>query len=524
MKNIAVILAAGSGKRMGSEQPKQFLKLLGRPILAYSIEAFERNGSIDDIIVVGNQEFMDETREVANAVGAKKLRAVIPGGAERSDSTLAAINYVNSFSPAEMRGETVNLLFHDAARPLVGDEILARVCERLKEDEAVSVCLPTPDTIVEAEGAQMTGTLERSRLRRMQTPQAFRLHIIAEAYRRAKADPDFRATDDCGVVLKYVPEAKISLVEGDEANMKLTTPHDLPLLEKILKERKSGKSGLSGISGEPGDSEDSGTSENRYLAAYRKRQLRPLQLKMLEMLTIVGDILTNNGIRWWLQGGTLLGAVRHGGFIPWDDDMDIDVLKEDVPKMLEVLRRELPAEYEVPEPPRHTPIYKVRLSDSFFVEYADDFALPYNKGIYIDIFPQGPAPTVSRKFARVVARGYCKANSILGRQHYYSLRSFAEFFWFGARRAIFGLMWRIACAVKPKDRYLAQDLWNNGWGLLHERDRIFPLTTVEFEGRSFPAPADSDFYLREDFGDYMKLPPEDQRHGHAVYWALSLSE
>ncbi len=521
MKNIAVILAAGSGKRMGAERPKQFLQLLGRPILAYSIEAFQKNTHIDDIIIVGNPEFMDETRHTAEAVGATKLRAVIPGGVERTDSTLAAIDYVNSFSPQQLRGETLNMLFHDAARPLISDELITRICTQLIAEEAVSVCLPTPDTIIEADGEQMTGTLERSRLRRMQTPQAFRLHVIAEAYRRAKADPDFRATDDCGVVLKYMPETKIFLVDGDEANLKLTTPQDLQLLERVLKLKKTKSSEKSEVSGNPENLEN---SENQYLAAYRQRQLRPLQLKMLEMLTLVGDILTRNGIRWWLQGGTLLGAVRHGGFIPWDDDMDIDVLKEDVPRMLEVLRQELPPQYEVPEPPRHTPIYKVRLSDSFFVEYADDFSLPYNKGIYIDIFPQGPAPSVSRKFARIVARGYCKANSILGRQHYYSLRSFAEFFWFGARRAIFGAMWRIACLVKPKDRYLAQDLRNNGWGLLHERNRIFPLSTVEFEGHTFPAPADPDFYLREDFGDYMKLPPEDQRHGHAVYWALSLSD
>ncbi|MBR1593148.1 MAG: 2-C-methyl-D-erythritol 4-phosphate cytidylyltransferase [Alloprevotella sp.] len=510
MKHIAVILAAGSGKRMGAETPKQFLPLAGKPMLAYSIEAFQENRHVDEIIIVANQEFMEETRQVAERAGADKLRSVIPGGAERSDSTLAAINYINSFSSPQLLRETVNLLFHDAARPLVTDDIISRVCEELAESEAVSVCLPTPDTIVEAEGTRMTGTLERSRLRRMQTPQAFRLHVIAEAYRRAKADPDFHATDDCGVVLKYMPETAISLVNGDEANLKLTTPQDMPMLEKILKERKPGA---------PVNPERPGFD---YLSDYRARMLRPLQLKMLEMLKLVGDILDRNGVRWWLQGGTLLGAVRHGGFIPWDDDMDIDVLKEDVPRMVEALRRELPPEYELPDPPRRTPIYKVRLSDSFFVEYADDFSLPYNKGIYIDIFPQGPAPTVSRKFARIVARGYCKANSILGRQHYYSLRAFAEFFWFGARRAVFGTLWKMACLLRPYDRYLAQDIQNNGLGLLHERDRIFPLSTVRFEDTEFPAPADPDFYLREDFGDYMQLPPEDQRHGHAVYYSLSL--
>ena len=144
MKNIAVILAAGSGKRMGAERPKQFLQLLGRPILAYSIEAFQKNTHIDDIIIVGNPEFMDETRQTAEAVGATKLRAVIPGGVERTDSTLAAIDYVNSFSPQQLRGETLNMLFHDAARPLISDELITRICTQLIAEEAVSVCKRCP--------------------------------------------------------------------------------------------------------------------------------------------------------------------------------------------------------------------------------------------------------------------------------------------------------------------------------------------------------------------------------------------
>lgn len=501
MKHIAVILAAGSGRRMGTETPKQFLMLSGKPVLAHSLDAFEQNAHICQILVVTHPDYMEHTKCIVRDGGWKKVCHVIAGGAERTDSSLAAIRAVSKQASAE-GDEAYTLLLHDAARPFVSQDIISRVCTALETASAVNVCISSSDTILQtdAEGLRMTSVPPRNMLRRVQTPQGFRLEVIAEAYRRAMADTDFQATDDCSIVLRYMPEVDICLVEGEEANLKLTNRDDLSLLDP--------NTSLKGMTP---------------LEAYRARMLRPLQLKMLEMLKVIADILDRNGVRWWLQGGTLLGAVRHGGFIPWDDDMDIDVLKEDVPRMVEALRRELPPQYELPDPPRRTPIYKVRLSDSFFVEYADDFSLPYSKGVFIDIFPQGPAPTVSRGFARIVAQGYCKANSILGRQHYYSLRSFAEFFWFGARRAIFGCLWKLACLLRPSDRYLAQDLQNNGLGLIHERNRIFPLSKVRFEDTEFPAPADPDFYLREDFGDYMQLPPEAQRHGHAVFYVPSLN-
>ncbi|MBR1445797.1 MAG: LicD family protein, partial [Alloprevotella sp.] len=256
--------------------------------------------------------------------------------------------------------------------------------------------------------------------------------------------------------------------------------------------------------------------------AYRSRHLRALQSEMLDMLTVVGDILDRAGVRWWMQGGTLLGAMRHGGFIPWDDDMDIDVLADDVPKMVEALRRELPPHLSLPEPPSRTPIYKVRNTRTFFVERGDDFSQDYNKGVFIDIFPQAACPAFPRSFTKRVARAYCKADSILTQQHYYSWRSVAELLWFGMKRTALSLLWHTAALFFEKKTYLAQPLRCNGWGLMHRRDKIFPLQRIPFEDRTFPAPADADYYLTEDFGDWHQLPPEDQRVSHAVYFHLNL--
>ena len=503
---IAVILSGGSGSRFGASVPKQFLKLGNRPVLAHSIETFAAHPDVEGVILVANADFLEQSRDIAVAAAGKKLMAVVAGGKERTDSTLAALKAITQLRP-DIIPEDTDLLIHDAARPLVSKAVIDRVIGALQDHEAASAAIGSADTLFRVYEGHVQAAPDRSQMRRVQTPQGFRLSTLRKAYALAMQDEEFRATDDCRVVLRYMPEVPIAVVEGEEKNMKLTSPADMPQLARCLYPALP-----------YGDEKDDALQE------YRRRNLRALQLRMLDILTIVGDILTRNGIRWWLQGGTLLGAARHSGFIPWDDDVDIDVLGEDVPKMVEALRRELPDGLILPDPPRNNPIYKVRCTDSFFVEYADDFSRPYNKGIYIDIYPQKPCPSFSRKFVKAVARRYCKANSILHRAHYYSLRSAAEWCWFTLVRAYCRAAWTICGLGKSRKEFLAQDLCNNGMGLIHRRDRLFPLTEIEFEGRKFPAPGDWDYYLQEDFGNWRQLPPEDQRHGHAVFYDVSLSD
>ena len=259
-----------------------------------------------------------------------------------------------------------------------------------------------------------------------------------------------------------------------------------------------------------------------YLAKHR----RAVQLKELGILKEIDAICQRNHIDYWLDGGTILGAVRHGGFIPWDDDIDIAMRLEDLPRFVEAARRELPPSLEMQSPDTDSavrqPIYKVRDRNSFIVEADDDFARPYAKGLFVDIFPMIPYPAVSRKFIRRITRGYCRANGILQSQHYYSVRSFAEFFYFGLKRAACKLLWHATCLLHKPGAYTSNVLRNNGYGVMHRTDSIFPTRRIRFEDAEFNAPANPDAYLTDLFHDYMKLPPENKRGGHAVFYAETL--
>lgn len=226
MKNIAVVLAGGSGQRFGSALPKQFLPLAGKTVIEHSIGAFELCDDIDEIAVVMNADYLSDMQMIIDRNHWRKVRKLLPGGAERYLSTLAALNAYEAES-------AVNLLFHDAARPAVSQRIIQETVNALQTHPAVAVAIPATDTVfeVDEDGKFITGIPARKRLRCAQTPQAFRLPVIREAYRKALQDPQFTSTDDCGVLLKYCPEVPIFIVSGDTTNIKLTYPEDTILLE-----------------------------------------------------------------------------------------------------------------------------------------------------------------------------------------------------------------------------------------------------------------------------------------------------
>ena len=163
------------------------------------------------------------------------------------------------------------------------------------------------------------------------------------------------------------------------------------------------------------------------LETYQKQNLRSVQLKELSILRAIRDVCENNGIDYWLDGGTILGAVRHGGFIPWDDDIDIAMRKDDIPRFVEAAKRDLPKDLFMQtmetDPSCRLPIIKVRDLNSFLVENGDDFTRPYQKGLYVDIFPLMPYPSVSKAFCKRVVRGYCRANGSAVLHRVVSVRS-----------------------------------------------------------------------------------------------------
>ncbi len=237
MKNIAVILAGGVGHRVGAAIPKQFLPLGDRTVIEHSIETFNSHPAIDEVAVVVHPDWRGEFDTIASRNNWPKLTKVIDGGSERYMSSLNAIMaYIDE-------PDDTNMLLHDAARPWVSSEIIDRVVASLQYHEAVGVAVPSTDTVwevhpdmgmesgewrVESGVPRFVARIPERRLMwRAQTPQAFRLPLIRDAYQRALQDPQFQATDDCGVVRKYMPGVKISVVEGEERNRKITYKEDI---------------------------------------------------------------------------------------------------------------------------------------------------------------------------------------------------------------------------------------------------------------------------------------------------------
>jgi len=167
---------------------------------------------------------------------------------------------------------------------------------------------------------------------------------------------------------------------------------------------------------------------------------------------------------------------------------------------------------------------KIRDLNSYFVEYADDFSRPYQKGVFVDIFPFIDYPDVSKGFAKRVVRGINRSRAILNVQHYYSLRSFAEFFYFEAKNLVLTLVWKIACALKKSDKNIGNLVEHNGYGTVHEKKTVFPVKEISFEGHSFFAPCDPHQYCEDLYPNHMQLPPENERKTHSIFFATELSK
>ena len=227
--NIAIILAGGTGSRLGYSIPKQFYKVAGKTVIEHTIDAFERNSHIDEIAIVIHPQYRNEIDDLIVRNPWKKVKKVLSGGSERYMSSLSAIQ-------AYADNPDDNLIFHDAVRPLVSNRIIDDVVDALQHHNAVDVAVPATDTIIQVDpsGEIITDIPNRRFLRRGQTPQAFKVKTIQKAYQIALQDPDFVSSDDCGTVIRYLPEEKVFVVNGEESNMKLTYKEDSYLLDKLF--------------------------------------------------------------------------------------------------------------------------------------------------------------------------------------------------------------------------------------------------------------------------------------------------
>ncbi len=210
---IAIIAAAGRGKRLGSSLPKQFLKVRGRTILEMSVEAFEQNKYVDEIFVAANADYCELTEKLCR--GFSKLKKIVAGGAERQDSVRAALDC--------LRGENGIVLVHDAARPFVSEAVINAVIEGTADFGAAIPTVPAKDTIRQVDGTG-SRTLQRETLACVQTPQGFRISLLKHAFEKAQAE-GFLGTDDASLVERM--GINISMVQGEDANRKITTREDL---------------------------------------------------------------------------------------------------------------------------------------------------------------------------------------------------------------------------------------------------------------------------------------------------------
>jgi 2-C-methyl-D-erythritol 4-phosphate cytidylyltransferase len=230
---VAVVLGGGMGTRFGADVPKQLLTLKGKTLVEHCVAAFTGASQagdapgIDEILLVMPPAYHDEAKRLVGG----QVGAIIAGGATRSDSVRNALAYIGArYDQAE-----TGVLIHDAARPLVTQQIIADCIRALKEHDAIGTAVPTSDTILAVDNGVIAHVPPRETLYRAQTPQCFRLETIAKAHALAAADPAFTPTDDCGVVLRYLKDTPVHVIPGSEANIKITYPTDLAIAEALLR-------------------------------------------------------------------------------------------------------------------------------------------------------------------------------------------------------------------------------------------------------------------------------------------------
>jgi 2-C-methyl-D-erythritol 4-phosphate cytidylyltransferase len=233
---VALIPAAGQGRRMGAERPKAFLPLGPFPILAYTLQKFEASPQVDEILpLVPPGEGVTWAEEIVRRSGLKKVLQILPGGEERQESVYLGLKAI--------QGKAGWVIIHDGARPFVPPELIERTLAAARSGKGAVAGLPARETVKEVSpGKEILATVDRRRLWLVQTPQSFEFDLIFRAHQEAREE-GFLGTDDSSLVERLgIP---VRVIEGSRFNFKITTPEDLVLGEALLRH-------LKGINPEPG--------------------------------------------------------------------------------------------------------------------------------------------------------------------------------------------------------------------------------------------------------------------------------
>lgn len=226
--NSVIIVAAGNGRRFGSDVPKQFLEIRDAPIIVHTLKRFENCDVVDEVILVLSKGEIENFQKNIEKFNLKKIVKIVAGGENRAESVQNGLKAVDS-----LRSEIVAV--HDGARPLVSVDEIRRTIEKAKEIGAACLVAKVTDTIKQVNGDKITGTIDRSTLRRALTPQAFRFDILQNAF--AQNDAGEMATDECFLVEKTGCE--IAIVEGSARNIKITHAEDLKIAEALFFEHEN---------------------------------------------------------------------------------------------------------------------------------------------------------------------------------------------------------------------------------------------------------------------------------------------
>jgi 2-C-methyl-D-erythritol 4-phosphate cytidylyltransferase len=224
--NVAIIVAAGQGSRMGGDCPKQFLELAGVPVIIHTLSAFEQCDEIDEIVIVLSASESANFLSLASKHGLRKVAKIVGGGSTRADSVRRGLDAIRS-ATAEI------VAVHDGVRPLITAAEISKVVNAAREHGAALLAAPVTDTIKQVDGEKIVRTLERSSLRRALTPQCFQYQLLKRAFEEADVN-DPTHTDESVLVERLGIE--VMMVEGSSRNIKITTREDLALAELLISE------------------------------------------------------------------------------------------------------------------------------------------------------------------------------------------------------------------------------------------------------------------------------------------------
>lgn len=256
--------------------------------------------------------------------------------------------------------------------------------------------------------------------------------------------------------------------------------------------------------------------------------LRRAQEIMIDIMLEIDRICRKHDIVYWLEWGTLLGAVRHKGFVPWDDDVDLGMQSPDYERFMEICPKELGADYILQTgldkgSGLSDGVIRVRYKKSLMINSFDDFSLNYNKGICVDIFRNTTYPTVSPRLFKHISQHIFKSHAFFHFSQRLTFKNVLCAILFPPYNLFYNILWKLISIGRKKDRIMPQ-INRVTYGYPTLLSEFFPLGEIEFEGHKFPAPKNPDARLRDLYGDYMKIPSVEERRIHVKFICNDTSE